>query len=130
MEIRVIVLFLYIYIQVYNTFIPNNIVMKIDKSLGFGAFQRGLFSLSFDIDGGSRYIYLYSYGQKSYIFCVWSHFPSSLMAESDDTKYIWGSIFDKFEDSFDIVVGTRYLYIWSFYLCQALCEKTRMFNIF
>jgi len=47
-------IYIYIYIQVYNTFIPNNIVMKTEKSLQFGAAQRPRFAQSFDIDGGKR----------------------------------------------------------------------------
>ena len=49
------------YIQVYNTFIPNNIVIKTEKSLYFGKVQQLRFAQSIDIDGGKRTLYLYSY---------------------------------------------------------------------
>ena len=50
---------IYIYIQVYNTFIPNNIVIKTEKSMIFGAAQQGHFAQSIDIDGGKRTLYKY-----------------------------------------------------------------------
>ncbi len=42
------------YIQVYNTFIPNIIVIKTEKSMIFDGVQRGRFAQSIDIDGGKR----------------------------------------------------------------------------
>ena len=56
-----------LYIQVYNTFIPNNISTKAEKSMTFGAAQQSRFAQSIDIDGGKRTLYLYSYEKNIYI---------------------------------------------------------------
>ena len=51
---RSIYIYIYMAIQVYNTLRTNNIVMKTEKSLLFGAAQRCQKTLSFDVDGGKR----------------------------------------------------------------------------
>ena len=87
----------YIYIQVYNTFIPNNIYIytKAEKSMWFGGAQPLRFAQSIDIDGGKRTLYLYSY-EKSYIFCDRFHFPTILTVDCDDEVYIYLCVFSCF----------------------------------